>query len=182
VISPYPKKYESLWKLRNGQIVLLRSIKPEDEPLWLEMFQNCSKESIYHRFFRNIIDVPHDLSSRCCNIDYDREIAIVAELTENGKKKILGVGRVLINPNEKNGDTALLVADPWQGLGLGSKMTDYLIEICKEKNLETLTGLILNENHRAINLMEGMGFTIEYLGEERVKATLNLKEESPLNS
>jgi len=178
VISPYPKKYESLWTLRDGRAVILRPIRPEDEPLWQEMIKNCSEKSIYYRFFCEITEVPPDLGSRCCNIDYDREIAIVAELTEDGKKKILSIGRVLINLNEKSGDLAFMVADPWQGLGLGSKITDYFIEISKEKNLETLTGLILKENFRAIHLMEKMGFTIEDFNEEKVKASLNLKEES----
>lgn len=183
VISPYPKKYESPWKLRNGQMVLLRPIKPEDEPLMNEMFQSCSKESIRNGFSWGDSYVSQDLSSRCCNIDYDREIAIVAELDGCGKRQIAGIGKVLIDANEKDGDVALLVADPWQGLGLGSKITDYLIEICKDKKLETIRGLILKkENHRAINFMERMGFTIEHPDEEVVKVTLNLREESDLNS
>ena len=93
VISPYPKKYELLWPLRNGQDVLLRPIKPEDEPMWLEMFQSFSEEAIRYRFFQILKDTPHEVRVRYCNIDYDREIAIVAELNENGRRKILGVTR-----------------------------------------------------------------------------------------
>jgi acetyltransferase len=68
-------------------------IKPEDEPLWLEMFQNFSEESIRYRFFQMLKDTPHEVRVRSCNIDYAREIAIVAELTEEGRRKILGVSR-----------------------------------------------------------------------------------------
>jgi len=177
VISPYPKKYETLWKLRDGRTVLLRPIKPEDEPLWLEMFQNFSKDSIRYRFFSIIKDTSHEMRVRYCNIDYDREIAIVAELTENGRKKILGVARVPIEPDKKTGEIAVIVADPWQGLGLGSKMVDYMIEICKDKKLETIYGYMLGDNYRTINLMKKMGFTIKYIGDGTMKATLNLKEE-----
>jgi len=177
VISPYPKKYETLWKLRDGRTVLLRPIKPEDEPLWLEMFQNFSKDSIRYRFFSIIKDTSHEMRVRYCNIDYDREIAIVAELTENGRKKILGVTRVPIEPDKKTGEIAVIVADPWQGLGLGSKMVDYMIEICKDKKLETIYGYMLGDNYRTINLMKKMGFTIKYIGDGTMKATLNLKEE-----
>lgn len=177
VISPYPKKYETLWKLRDGRTVLLRPIKPEDEPLWLEMFQNFSEESIRYRFFQIIKDTPHEVRVRYCNIDYDREIAIVPELTEGGRRKILGVVRLIIEPNGKAGEIAFIVADHWQGLGLGTKMVDYMIEICKDRGLETIYGIMLPDNHRAISLMKKMGFTIKYLDHGTVKATLNLKEE-----
>ncbi|MEM2916813.1 MAG: GNAT family N-acetyltransferase [Candidatus Bathyarchaeia archaeon] len=177
VISPYPKKYETLWKMRDGRTVLLRPIKPEDEPLWLEMFQNFSEESIRYRFFQIIKDTPHEVRVRYCNIDYDREIAIVAELNEEGTRKILGVVRLIIDPDKKTGEIAFIVADPWQGLGLGTKMVDYMIEICKDKKLEAIYGVMLPDNKRAIELMKKMGFTLEYIDNNTIKATLNLKEE-----
>ena len=177
VITPYPKKYETLWKLRDGRTVLLRSIKPEDEPLWLEMFQNFSEESIHYRFFQIIKDTPHETRVRYCNIDYDREIAIVPELTEEGRRKILGVVRVSIEPDGKAGEIAFIVADPWQSLGLGTKLVDYTIEICKERGIETLYAIILPDNYRAISLLKKMGFNIKYLEDGTVKGTLNLKEE-----
>jgi acetyltransferase len=179
VISPYPKKYETLWKLRDGRTIFLRPIKPEDEPLWLEMFQHFSEQSIRYRFFRLIKDTPHEVRVRYCNIDYDREIAIVAELTEDGRRKILGVVRVPIEPDKTTGEIAVIVADPWQGLGLGAKMVDYMIEICKDKKLQTIYGFMLSDNTRAIDLFEKMGFTIKYLSDGTVKGTLNLKEEEP---
>ena len=177
VISPYPKKYETLWKLRDGRAVLLRPIKPEDEPLWLEMFQQFSEESIRYRFFQIIKDTPHEVRVRYCNIDYDRELGIVAELTEDGRRRILGVVRLNIEPDGKAGEIAFITADPWQSLGLGSKMLDYMIEICKDKKLETIYGVMLPDNYRAINLMRKMGFTIERVDQDTVKGTLNLKEE-----
>ncbi|MCD6445644.1 bifunctional acetate--CoA ligase family protein/GNAT family N-acetyltransferase, partial [Candidatus Bathyarchaeota archaeon] len=176
VISPYPKKYETLWTLRDGRTVILRPIKPEDEPLWLEMFRNFSEESIRYRFFEVIKDTPHEVRVRYCNIDYDREIGIVAELNEGGLRKILGVVRLVIEPDGKTGEVAIIVADPWQGLGLGTKMMDYMIEICKDKGLETVYGVMLPDNYRAINLMKKMGFSIKY--EDGIaRAILNLKEE-----
>jgi len=177
VISPYPKKYETLWKLRDGRTVLLRPIKPEDEPLWLEMFRNFSEESIRYRFFQIIKDTPHEVRVRYCNIDYDRELGIVAELEEKGQRKILGVVRLIIEPDGKAGEIAFIVADPWQGFGLGSKMLDYMIEICKDKKLEAIYGIMLGDNYRAVNLMKKMGFAIEYLDDGTVKGTLDLEEE-----
>jgi acetyltransferase len=174
VISPYPKKYETVWRMRDGRTVLLRPIKPEDEPLWLEMFKNFSEESVRYRFFNIIKDTPHEVRVRYCNIDYDREIGIVAELTEE-RRQILGVVRLIIEPDGKTGEVAFIVADPWQGLGLGTKMVDYMIEICRDKGLETVYAFMLPDNQRAIRLLKKMGFTIEY-ATDVTKATLNLKD------
>jgi len=177
VITPYPKKYETIWTLRDGRTVVLRPIKPEDEPLWLEMFQNFSEESIRFRFFQILKDTPHETRVRYCNIDYDREIAIVAELTENGRKRILGVARVGFEPDSKTGEIAFIVADPWQGLGLGTKMVDYVLEICKDMKIETVYAIMLSENFRAVNLMRTMGFVITSMDDGNVKGTLDLREE-----
>lgn len=177
VITPYPKKYETIWTLRDGRTVLLRPIKPEDEPLWLEMFQNFSEQSIRYRFFQIIKDTPHETRVRYCNIDYDREIAIVPELTENGRKRILGVTRVSIEPDGKKGEIAFITADPWQGLGLGTKMIDYVLEICKDMKLETIYAITLQDNFQAISLMKKMGFTVKYSDDGTAAATLDLREE-----
>jgi acetyltransferase len=177
VISPYPKKYEILWLLKNGQKVLLRPIKPEDEPMWLEMFQSFSEESIRYRFFQMLKDTPHEVRVRYCNIDYDREIAIVAEIVENGKRKLLGVSRVSIESDEKSGEMAFIVSDYWQGLGLGTKMVDYTLDIVKEKGIERVFAIMLQDNYRALSLTKKMGFKIDYLSDGTVKATLSLKEE-----
>ncbi len=177
VISPYPKKYELLWTLKNGQEVLLRPIKPEDEPLWLEMFQSFSEEAIRYRFFQLIKDTPHEVRVRYCNIDYDREIAIVAEILEAGKKKLLGVSRLSIEPDGKSGEIAFIISDYWQGLGLGTKMVDYTLDIAKEMGVENVYAIMLPDNYRALSLTKKMGFYLEYLSDGTVKGILDLKQE-----
>ena len=143
--------------------------------MWLEMFQNFSEESVRYRFFNIIKDTPHEVRVRYCNIDYDREIGIVAEL-QNGKRQILGVVRLIAEADGKHGEIAFIVADPWQNLGLGSKMVDYVIEISKEKGLESVYALMLPDNYRAIRLLRKMGFTIQY-ETDVTKASLSLKDE-----
>ncbi|MCL5877335.1 MAG: GNAT family N-acetyltransferase [Candidatus Bathyarchaeota archaeon] len=177
VISPYPKKYEILWLLKNGQEVLLRPIKPEDEPMWIEWFQSLSEESIRYRFFQMLKDTPHEVRVRYCNIDYDREVAVVAEMVENGKRKILGVTRLSIESDGKHGEMAFIVSDYWQGLGLGTKLVDYTLDIAKEKGIESVYAIMLQDNYRALSLTKKMGFQIEYLSDGTVKATLDLKGE-----
>lgn len=177
VISPYPKKYETLWLLKNGQEVLLRPIKPEDEPLWIEWFQSLSEETIRYRFFQMLKDTPHEVRVRYCNVDYDREVALVAEMVENGKRKLLGVSRLSVEPDGKHGEMAFIVSDYWQGLGLGTKLVDYSLDIAKEKGVENVYAIMLQDNYRAISLTKKMGFGIEYLSDGTVKATLDLKSE-----
>jgi acetyltransferase len=177
IISPYPKKYEILWPLKTGQEIMLRPIKPEDEPLWLEMFQSFSEESIRYRFFETLRNTPHELRVRYCNIDYDREIAIVAETTQNGKRKLLGACRLSIEPGRTSAEMAFIVSDQWQGLGLGTKMVDYSPDIAKEKGIESVYAIILPDNYRALSLTKKMGFNIEYLNDGTVKTVLSLKQE-----
>jgi acetyltransferase len=177
IISPYPKKYEVLWALKNSQQVLLRPIKPEDEPMWLEMFQSLSEESIRYRFFQTLKDTPHEVRVRYCNIDYDREIAMVGELNEGGKRKILGVSRINVEPDGKTGEVSFLVTDYWQGLGLGTKLVDVALDVAKEKGLESIFAIVLPDNYRAISLIKKMGFGIEYLADGTVKGMLDLKGE-----
>ncbi|HSM49670.1 MAG TPA: acetate--CoA ligase family protein, partial [Draconibacterium sp.] len=99
ILRPYPESLIKKATLRDGSEILLRPIKPEDEPLWVELLASCSKESIYHRFRYDFYFDSHDSASKYCLIDYDREIAIVAEVEEEGKKKLIGVGRLIADPD-----------------------------------------------------------------------------------
>jgi len=175
VISPYPKKYETHWKMGNGEEVLLRPIKPEDEPLWLEMFQGFSEESVRYRFFQVIKDTPHEVRVRYCNIDYDREIAIVPELNRNGKRRILGVGRLSIEPDGKSGEFAIIVTDEFQGVGLGTKLADQVLDIAYDMGVERVYSVMLADNYRALSLMKRMGFSLTYSDDGTVEAVLDLR-------
>jgi len=101
----------------------------------------------------------------------------VAELTEKDRKRILGVGRLSIELDGKSGELAFIIGDKWQGLGLGTKIVDYVIEIAKEMGIETIYAIMLPDNQRALSLTKKMGFKLEYLSDGTIKGTLNLKEE-----
>ena len=174
VISPYPKKYELFWCLKDGREILFRPIKPEDESLWLEMFQSFSQEAIRYRFFQILNDTPHEVRVRYCNIDYDREIAIVPVIKEGNTEKILGVGRLTFEPDGKTGEIAFIIRDKWQGLGLGAKLVDYVIEIAAEMGIKKIIAIIIQENHKAIKLIEKMGFRVENQNDGTIIGTLNL--------
>jgi len=118
--------------------------------------------------------------SRFCNIDYEREMAIVAEYEQNGKRRIVGVARLIIRHGAKTGEYAVLIADDFQAVGLGLKMSDMLIGIADEKKLETIYGIVLNDNTKMIELAKKLGFAVTRLDEEESRIELLLKTEEAI--
>jgi acetyltransferase len=159
VITPYPSKYVIPWRLEDGTEVTLKPIKPEDEPKELEFIRGLSRETSRFRFFQIIKDLPHEALVRFCNIDYDREMAIIAETHEGDRTVEIGVSRLILEPNKKRGEFAVVVADKYQGKGIGIKLVDMLIEFAKEKGIEVVYGTVMAENIRMIRLCEKLGFT-----------------------
>jgi acetyltransferase len=177
IVTPYPTRYIKKIKLKDGTEVLLRPIKPEDEPLWLDMFQTFSQETVRFRFFRIIKDTPHEMRTRYCNIDYDREIAIVAEIKEKDKRRFLGVTRIILKPGSTDeAEYALVVTDKWQRLGLGSEFIDYTIEIAKDKGLKTLYGVVLKDNIPMLTLCQEKKFKISEGDPGEYKVEYDLKK------
>jgi acetyltransferase len=126
------------------------------------------------RFFQILKEIPHETLTRYCNLDYDREIAIVAELKDS--KKIIGAGGVIVEPDGKTGEFAVLVGDQWQGCGLGSKLMDGIVNIARELQLEKVFGYVLADNSRMLRLCEKKGFKIESCDEDVAKLTLTLRQ------
>jgi len=161
-IVPYPEEYVTApMKIKNIEIVM-RPIKPEDEPLWFELLDSCSRESIYSRFNSFFHYSVHEVAARYCYIDYDREIAIVAETEEEGKKKIVGVGRLIADPEHETVEYAILVADKWQNMEIGSHLTDYCLEISKKWGLKKVVAQTISDNHRIISMFKKRNFSIEH--------------------
>ena len=173
IISPYPTKYVTHWRL-SDQDVLLRPIRPEDEPLEHEMLTSLSEKTLKERFFQTIKQITHEMHVRLCNIDYEREIAIVAEVKEGDKRSIIGMGRLIMEPDLKKGEFAVLVHDRFQGKGLGFKLVDIVIGIAHEKGLEEIYGFVLSENGRMINMCRKFGCAIQPLEEGITRVSLAL--------
>ena len=179
VIKPYPAKYMTECMIRDGKKVLLRPIRPEDELLVADLFRTFSDKTMRLRFFQIIKEISHETSARYCNIDYDREMTVVAERTEEGTRKIIAMVRLIMQPDGERGEIAVVVGDPWQNLGLGSKMLDHIIDIGKDIGLKAIFGEILAENTKMIHLCNKTGFEIKRLDEENFLVTLDLTKESP---
>ncbi|HEC81069.1 MAG TPA: N-acetyltransferase [Thermoplasmatales archaeon] len=164
----YPYKYIKTIRLKDGTIVKLRPIKPEDEPLMLELFKTFSPETIKFRFFLPLREITHEDLVRYCNVDYKNEIAIVAEIKKRGNKKcLIGVARLIRDQDEKNrAEFAVVVGDPWQGKGLGMKITEYIMNIAKDMGISELYSRVLKNNMRSLLLSKKLGFEREDIGLE----------------
>lgn len=177
VISPYPREYEKTVQLENGQSVLLRPIKPEDEPMEGEMFTTFSESTQRFRFFAPIKEVSHEMLVRYTQIDYDREIAIIAELSEQGKKHMLGVVRLISDPYNETGEFAIVLGDPWQKRGLGNIMMDYILEIAKNRGIKKIFAYVLDDNFAMLHMFENRKFNLKKEG-ELFKVELNLSNQN----
>ncbi|MFH1849992.1 MAG: GNAT family N-acetyltransferase [archaeon] len=160
VISPYPKEYTKKFRLRDGREVRLRAIRPEDEPMEAEMFRTFSERTQRFRFFELIKDITHELLVRYTQIDYDREIAIIAEIEEEGTKKMAGVVRLIADAHNETAEFAIVVGDPWQKQGLGTEFTDYIIRIARKRGIKRICATVLADNYIMVNMFRNWGFAI----------------------
>jgi len=159
-LRPYPEKYLKKINLKDGTEVVFRPIKPEDEPLWMALLASCSKETIYSRFRYSFHWNSHEVATRFCYIDYDREIAIVAEIEEKGEQKLLGVGRLIADPEHETVEYAVLIADAWQKKELGSMLTDYCMDVARKWKLKKIVAQTTADNRPMISVFEKRGFKI----------------------
>lgn len=173
-LRPYPEGYVKKVALKDGTEVTFRPIKPEDEPMWLELLGSCSKESLYQRFRYFFHWQSHDVATRFCYIDYDREVAIVAEINEDGKRKLLGIGRLIADPGHEEVEYAVLISDAWQKRELGSLLTDYCMEIAQRWNLKRIVAQTTTDNRPMISVFEKRGFAITYSEGSAVDAVKSL--------
>ena len=175
VITPYPTRYITFWKLSDGTEVTLRPIRPEDEPLEHEMLSTLSQETLRTRFFYIVRDISHEMLIRFCNIDYDREMAMVAEVKDGSRRRIIGIGRLIIEPDFRSGEYAVLVHDDYQGRGLGYKLVDLIIGIAQDKGLEEIYGSVLTENEKMLNMARKLGFQYKMMSGGVTEVRLALK-------
>ena len=159
-IRPYPEEYTRDITTESGLHATLRPIKPEDEPLWHELLSACSLESIHMRF-RGLVKHTHEMATRFCFIDYDRELAIVAEVEQDGQRKLAGVGRLVADPDHHDAEYAVLVADPWQGMALSDVLTDYCLEIANRWGVAQVYAETTPDNSRMIAVLRAHGFAVE---------------------
>ena len=151
--------YKENWVSRDGKALILRSITSADKRIEKELIDGLSVESSNYRFFHVLKEATEEMVNKFCDIDYKNEIAIIAEYNANDRKRNVGVVRLFIDAGRQTGELAVLVADSFQGSGLGTKFMETLFEIGRERGLKSIYGTVLSDNDKMLGLVKRMGFT-----------------------
>lgn len=168
-IRPYPTELEEGAWLKDQNHVLLRPIRPEDEPAHKQFVLKVSDEDRYKRFFADVGELGHEELARMTQIDYDREMAFVAVGQDGAlSQQILGVVRAISNPDLSDAEFAILVRSDLKGLGLGKLMMEKIVRYARERGIGQLSGMTMPSNRGMINLARRLGFKIDIQLEDGV--------------
>ena len=178
-IRPYPQQYVRAGQMKNGDEILIRPIRPEDEPLLIKLHQVLSERTVYLRYFQPLRlsqRTAHDRLTRICFIDYDREMALVVEhKNSEGNTEIIAIGRLSRVRGRDEAEMAVLVDDRFQHQGLGTELYRRLIEVARHERMESVVSTILSENREMQTICRKLGFKLEAsLEDGTVQAVLKL--------
>jgi acetyltransferase len=155
--------------MRDGTPVLLRPMKPEDEPLVADFLRKCSDDTIYFRYFKLIKNWTHEMLIRFTQNDYDRELGLMAVGQPPSPEVMMGVSRLVIDRTRKTAEFAVIIADPWQGKGLGPQLIARVIDIARDQDVDLLYGEVLSQNQPMLELAKKMGFTLKKSSTEVIR-------------
>ncbi|MBL1140689.1 MAG: bifunctional acetate--CoA ligase family protein/GNAT family N-acetyltransferase [Proteobacteria bacterium] len=167
VIRPYPKELEERIILNNGQEVVLRPIRPEDESAHHEFLSKTDPQDIYFRFFKAANNFSHQFLARFTQIDYDREMAFIAKTTDH-KLETLGVIRAISDSDNNEAEIAIIIRSDIHKNGLGKKLMEKLISYCRKRGTKRLTGQLLPENHAMLRLVRKFHFETQLEPESNI--------------
>ena len=178
-IRPYPIHMIGEWTMKDGKQVTIRPIRPEDEPAMIDFHKKLSERSVYLRYFQPLKftqRTAHERLTRTCFIDYDREMALVAERTsETGEKELLAVGRLSKLHGRNEAELAAVAIDAAQHKGLGTELYSRLIQLAREEKVSKLVSNMLPDNREMRALCTKLGFKMfSSLEDNMIRAELEL--------
>ena len=155
-IAPYPKALEFVERLRDGTVLSMRPLRPEDEPALHDLAAHMNQHDLRLRFFTPVRGLTHAVAARLSQLDYDRELALLAE--SDGKP--LGVAHFFADPDKQRAEYAIAVRSDWKGRGVGYLLMTRLIDIARRRGIGELVGEVLPENTPMLRMCRELGFTI----------------------
>ena len=161
----YPRQIETRVRTKSGEQVLLRPIKPTDESRLRDMFYHLSSESVYQRFFSTRKTLPHENLQEFCTIDYDREMTLVATISKHDVEQVVGWALFSHESESEFAEAAFLVADEWQGRGIGTRLMRRLTEIAEARGVQGFTAIVLATNASMLRVFEKCGYPVETVSE-----------------
>jgi acetyltransferase len=170
LIKDYPHQYEIPATTKAGLNILIRPMRTDDAPRLRELFYALSPKTIYFRFFTQLHAPSEEMFEKLARVDHDRHVVLVAVQGEAQDEKILGVFRLMCDPDGKQGELAIVVGDPWQGKGVGAKLLEHGFSIAKERGIESVFGMVLPENKTVLALARRLGFSVQWDGDDHAYA------------
>jgi len=172
-VRPYPAQYAGEWTMKDGTPVTIRPIRPEDEPLIIKFHEKLSARSVYLRYFQPLklsTRTAHERLTRICFIDYDREMALVAEHRDpsGGEPQILGVTRLSKIHGTDSAESAVVILDEVQHQGLGTELVRRSLDVARAEKLKKVISNILPENFEMRAVCQRLGFTMHHEMEENI--------------
>lgn len=165
-IYPYPVHLITNWQLPDGTNVVIRPIRPEDAVIEQAFVRNLSERAKYMRFMQTIEELTPSMLARFTQIDYDREMALIATTEKDGQEVQIAVCRYITQPDGLSCEFAVVVADAWQHRGVGHRLMAQLIEAARDRGLRVMEGDILADNYEMLTLAESLGFTVTTTDED----------------
>ena len=159
-IHPYPIELIGTIALPDGKTLAVRPIMPEDAERERAFVHRLSDESRYFRFFYQIHELTPAMLARFTQVDYDRELALVAVARTGEEESIIGVARYIANPDQESAEFAIVVGDEWQGRGVARPLMERLIAAAKRGGFARLQGAVLKANHKMLRFTKALGFAV----------------------
>lgn len=159
-IHPYPNFLIQDWQMADGTDITIRPLRPEDAELANQFVRNLSDESKYFRFRQIVDELSPEMLTRLTQIDYDREMGLLAIRQKGADIEQLGVARYEVNPDGESADLGIAIADRWQRRGIGRKLLSTLMAIARDRGLKVIRTEVLSDNHAMLGLARELGFSI----------------------
>ena len=159
-IHPYPAQLVVQAQLPDGTDLTIRPIRPEDAQIEQAFVRGLSAQTKYFRFMQSLQELSREELIRLTQLDYHRELALIATVQENGAEVEIGVARYAMNPDGESCEFALVVADAWQHRGIGSRLMLALMEAARERGFRSMEGEVLSSNQPMLGLVRDLGFTV----------------------
>ena len=166
-IPPYPEEWVTRWAARSGEALTIRPIRPEDAEAHAAFFGRLTAEDIRWRFFSQLKELPPQQIARLTQLDYDREMAFVAiRMAADGREELLGVARLIREPDGETGEFAVVVDRQMKGQGLGRQLMERLFAWARASGIATIAGQVLADNAPMLAFVKGLGFTLRRSAED----------------
>ena len=159
-IHPYPVHLCREWLMADGTVITVRPVRPEDAALKQEFVNGLSDESRQFRFMDSTRELPPSLIVRFTQVDYDREMVLLAIVHQEGRERQIGSARYTQTPDGESVEFALAIGDDWQKCGIGRRLMGAIIDCAREKSYRSMVGDVLSDNHKMLRLMSSLGFSI----------------------